>query len=128
VEEGEVLRADVGQRLSKHGELRNRVIKILLVDVGVEEGRCVGRLGQLLIELVEHVAQQDLYVEVSLNPVNDVNPIKVSLLVEPAMGGRRLQYEGNSKFPDANMIRNKVKHCTQVLLAPVVSELFDHPL
>lgn len=98
-----------------------------MVHVGIEEGRCVRGLSEFLVEFVEHVAQQNFDVEVSLYSVNDVNPVEVAFLVEPAMRDRRLEDDGNRKLPDPNVIRYEVKHRTQVLLAPVVLELLEDP-
>jgi len=75
---------------------------------------------------VEHVAQKDFHVEVPLNPVNDVDAVEISFLVEPAVGDGRLQYEGDSKLPDTNVIRDEMKHGTEVLFSPEVSELLEY--
>ena len=72
---------------------------------------------------MEHIAQQNLDIELSLYPVNYVDSIEVSLLVEPAMSNWGREDERNRKLPYLHIVRGKVKHRTEVLLGPVVPQL-----
>ena len=80
-------------------------------------------LGELFVELVIHLAEDQLHIEVPLDPIYQVHFVKVSLLVEPAMRHVALDDGWQSELPYFEMVRDEVKHGAEVLLSPEMSQL-----
>jgi hypothetical protein len=66
----------------------------------------------LFVELVEHLTEENLHVEMALDSVDYVNLVEVSLLVEPPVCNMALEYNRDGELPDFDVISNEVQHCT----------------
>lgn len=73
---------------------------------------------------MKHFLENDLHVEVSLDPVDDVHLVEVSLLVKPSVRRATFKDHRHSKFPYFHVVRYKVQHRAKVFLTPELSELF----
>lgn len=61
-----------------------------------------------------------------LHPVNNVDPIEISLLIKPMMRRAALEYHWHSEFPYLSMIGYEVQHSREILLRPELSQLLPH--
>jgi len=122
-DQSEIVVLNIFESVSEDRDLRDLLIEILLIHIGVEKAAGIGTLGEFFIELVEHLIKEYFYVEMPLHSVNYINLIKVSLLIEPAMRCVTLENNRKSKGPNLKTIGDKVKHGTQVLLGPELSQL-----
>lgn len=122
-DQSEIVVLNIFESVSEDRDLRDLLIEVLLIHVGVEKAAGIGPPGEFFIELVEHLIKEYFYVEMPLHSVNYINLIKVSLLIEPTMRCVTLENNRKSKGPNLKAIGDKVKHGTQILLGPELSQL-----
>lgn len=72
---------------------------------------------------MEHFVQNNLDIEIPLNTINQVDLVKVSLLIEPSMSNVGVKNEWDGELPNFEMVCDEMKHCLEVLLRPEVPQL-----
>jgi hypothetical protein len=122
-DQSEIVVLNIFEGVSEDRDLRDLLIEVLLIHIGVEKAAGIGPPREFFIEFVEHLIQEYFDVEMPLHSVNYINLIKVSLLIEPTMRYITLENNRKSKCPNLTPIGDKVKHGTQVLLGPELSQL-----
>lgn len=70
VKQTKIMVVHVIQGISQGRELGDLLIQVLLVHERVEKTGCIRFERKLFVELLEHFVEQDLDIELSLQPVN----------------------------------------------------------